>query len=494
LVLASTLGMRGPGIAALAAEPAGADLAPTARGASSLFQAATWGTTTGTELSLVRDSIGANTSLTKSLTGAGVGIAMIDTGVAPVPGLPKDHIINGPDLSFESQDPDLRYLDSYGHGTHLAGIMVGNDPATGFRGIAPGAKLTSIKVATSNGAVDVTQVVAAIDWTVAHRNDDPANPIKLINLAYGVPNTLTCATDPLCGALENARLAGIVTVVAAGNTGTATNLPSPGRHKWAVTVGSVGTKGTASPADDVTSPFTAQQAGSIDLMAPGESIVSLRNPGSYIDQNYPTARVGTDRFRGSGTSQSTAVVTGAMALIMQKFPSLTPTDLIGRTYAGTIFTNPPLSPDGKPSVEINVDQAIRTTTSGNSCCPTGSLPGTFEQTRGPSHAMQGTVALTGEKGIFGPLSYSQWAQASYAKAAWKGGSWMGVKLAGDGWTGTSWASKTWAGTSWTFKTWAGTTWDDPDWQGRYWSNGSWSGRYWSGRYWSSDNWATASWR
>ncbi|MEV0569933.1 S8 family serine peptidase, partial [Dactylosporangium sp. NPDC050588] len=151
----------------------------------------------GTTLATVRSAINASTGAAAGLTGAGVGVALIDTGVAPVAGLPASQIVNGPDLSFESQDPDLRYLDTYGHGTHMAGIIVGNDPTTGTVGLAPKAKLTSIKVGTANGAVDVSQMIAAIDWVVAHRNDDPANPIRVINLSYGTGGTPNSWSDPV---------------------------------------------------------------------------------------------------------------------------------------------------------------------------------------------------------------------------------------------------------------------------------------------------------
>ncbi len=271
----------------------------------------------------VRGIIGANTGAAASLTGAGVGVALIDTGVAPVPGLPAAQVVNGPDLSFESQSAALRYLDTYGHGTHMAGIIVANDTATGTVGLAPKAKLTSIKVGTSNGAVDVSQMIAAIDWVVAHRNDDPANPIRVINLSYGSGGTPNYWTDPVQFAAEQAWKAGIVVVAAVGNGGG--SMTDPATDQFVLNAGSANTNGTASTADDTISTFTnlTFSGGAnrrTDVLAPGQSIVSLSDPGSNIDTSYPTARVGTTLFRGSGTSQATAVTSAAAALLLQARP------------------------------------------------------------------------------------------------------------------------------------------------------------------------------
>ena len=109
---------------------------------------------------------------------------MIDTGVSPVPGLTSGNVVNGPDLSFDSQSPNLTNLDAFGHGTHMAGIIGGRDqPGTPasyadpsrFSGIAPDARLVSLKVGASDGGVDVSQVIAAVTWVTEHARTDGLN-------------------------------------------------------------------------------------------------------------------------------------------------------------------------------------------------------------------------------------------------------------------------------------------------------------------------------
>ncbi len=128
------------------------------------------------------------------------------------------------DLSLEADVPEARYLDTYGHGTHMAGIAAGRSPGAdlrtehGFLGVAPDARIVSIKVADNTGAVDVTQVIAGIDWVVQHRNEGDLN-IRVLNLSYGTDSKQGYQIDPLAAAVERAWDAGIVVVVAAGNDG-----------------------------------------------------------------------------------------------------------------------------------------------------------------------------------------------------------------------------------------------------------------------------------
>ncbi|MEV4510899.1 S8 family serine peptidase [Dactylosporangium sp. NPDC049525] len=474
-------------IVALGGAPAGAAATPVD------------GTSPVASLAHVRSVIGADTAAAAALTGKGVGVALIDTGVASVPGLPAAQIANGPDLSFESQAANLRYLDSYGHGTHMAGIIVGNDTTSGAKGIAPGVKLTSLKISTGTGASDVSQMIAALDWVVQHRSDDPANPIRVVNLSYSTGTSSAAGTDPLQFAVEKAWQAGIVVVAAAGNDGNTTGmLTNPAVDDWVIAVGATATKGTASTTDDTLAPFTnlsSTTGGQVDVLAPGTSIASLRVPGSNVDNLNPTARVGTTLFKGSGTSQATAVVSAAAALLLQAKPTATPNQIKDwLTSGGTPVTSGTAATLGLKQINVNGAIARSATTTAAPAWKLSSGTGGLQGSRGASSLTLDGVKLSGERTIWGSFSTSQWAKST--TPAWNGGLWMGYRLAGDGWTGTSWAATTWGSATWTAAPWAGsaaTGWSDPAWTGRTWSGRTWSAGTWSGRTWSSDNWANATW-
>ncbi|MEU0553104.1 S8 family serine peptidase [Dactylosporangium sp. NPDC006015] len=130
--------------------------------------------------------------------------------------------------------------------------------------------------------------------------------------------------DPLNYAVENAWRNGVV-VAAGGNAGTVATLTNPANDPSVLSVGSASVNNTVSSADDTASSFNSRGvARNLDLLAPGEQIVSLRDPGSHLDQTYPGARVGDRYFRGSGSSQAAAVTSGGIALLLQKRPTLTP--------------------------------------------------------------------------------------------------------------------------------------------------------------------------
>ncbi len=450
----------------------------------------------------------------KRVTGQGVTVAVIDTGVAPVKGLTTPgKVVNGPDLSFDSQDAAVRYLDGYAHGTHMAGIIAGrdadvpigkaglpryDDPAY-FVGMAPDARILNVKVGTADGAVDVTQVIAAIDWVVQHRSDNGMN-VRVINLSYGTRSTQSYLADPLAKAVENAWNRGIVVVAAAGNGGTASPLTMPAVDPYVISVGSVDHRGTDKFTDDIVSPFSngGTTARRPDLIAPGKSVVSLRVPGSVADVEHPEGRLPGDLsgrfFRGSGTSQATAVVSGAVALLLQARPTMTP-DQVKRLL---VLSADKLAVNSQPAMGagvLDVDEAMSLSTpsrlfSDQAWAPATGL-GTLQASRGDVRIVDPAngVELSGEVDALGtPWVAATWALASTNAAAWSGGMWNGRD-----WTGDSWSASSWSGDAWLGHSWSGSSWSGLDWQGHSWSDDTWSGHSWSDSGWVGHSWSDALW-
>lgn len=451
---------------------------------------------TSTSMAHVNDVVGAPRMWRKGITGAGVDVAVLDTGVVPVKGFTVSPVANGPDLSFESQSPDQQYLDTFGHGTHMSGIIAGRESTKGgFRGIAPDAGLVQVKLAGFDGAVDVSQVIAAIDWVVAHRRDSGMN-IRVLNLSYGTDSTQSAAIDPLAHAVGNAWRQGVVVVVSGGNDGSDhQRLNNPAINPYVIAVGAADTKQTVDANDDTVLDFSSRGATSrrVDLVAPGRSIVSLRNPGSYIDVNYPDAVVDTNYFKGSGTSQAAAVVSGAAALLLQERPALSP-DQVKALLTKTASTMPNADATGRGAGMVNVVAASNTApTAAVQDWPASKGTGSLEAARGTQYVSDGDVELTGERTVLGPWDAASWATASRLGTAWKGGVWHGQRWTGDCWCGTSWTTRTWATAPWAGESWAGVDWSGRGWSGRGWSGDGWSGRGWSGRGWSGRGWSGRGW-
>jgi serine protease AprX len=461
----------------------------------------------GSTLSVAKKEIETDVFWNRGYTGDGVGVALIDSGVVPVEGLTvKGKVINGPDLSFESQVDELRYLDTYGHGTHMAGIIAGRDgqtvstlsstSTTGFVGTAPGARIVNVKVADSHGAVDVSQVIAAIDWVVQHRNDNSMN-IRVLNLSFGTDGTQDYRLDPLTYAVEAAWNAGIVVVVAAGNDGNGSLLRNPAIDPFVIAVGAAdGTHEPEEVADYLVPSFSSCGTTSrhVDVVAPGKSIVSLRNPGSYADINYPEAVVDERFFLGSGTSQAAAFVSGAAALIIEQRPGISPDEvkaLLMQTAEELVDATSICQGAGM----IDLEDAFATATpkADQSWAPAKGT-GLLELARGSFHLSHEGVDLVGEQDIFGSAWNAKlWARLVANGASWSGGEWNGASWSGASWSGASWSGASWSGALWSGASWSGASWSGASWSGASWSGASWSGASWSGASWSGVSWSGASW-
>ena len=492
-------------------------------------------------MSAITRITGAQELWNKGYAGQGIDVAVIDTGVTRVPGLDTaGKVIDGPDLSFDSLDPELVSKDAFGHGTHMAGIIAGSDVAPGtsarkcrtclgrsaytdtkkFVGMAPEARVINVKVGAFDGAADVSQVIAAIDWVVQHRNDPGVN-IRVLNLSFGTDSTQDPSLDPLVFAAEQAWKAGIVVVASAGNDGMATNsLATPAVSPSIIAVGASDPRGTIGTGND-SIPAFAQHGSTtrnVDVVAPGVSVIGLRVPGGFIDTNVTTGKVGTRFQRASGTSQATAVVSGLVALLLSRNPEATP-DMVKAYLTGTAkpirFREEgehgaagtqmrPLSEQwyaGSGSAFVGSGKRMRPATA-----PASSATGlgTLEASRGSYHVTNGEFELVGEVDIFGAAwDPAVWTAQSASQTSWVGGIFNGSRWTGDTWGETGWinvawtgdesTADDWSGVRWKGVRWKGVIWDGVRWKGAEWTAGQWTSGGWSGVRWKGAAWSDASW-
>jgi serine protease AprX len=460
----------------------------------------------------ITSSTGAAAWWRAGYTGAGVDVAVIDSGVSPVEGLRgPDKVVDGPDLSLESQAPNLTHLDTFGHGTFMAGLIAGRDdglsqpydqaPASAYRGMAPDARIVSLKVATADGGTDVSQIIAAIDWVVQHRNDDGLH-IRVLNLSYGTNPIQSYTVDPLAYAAEVAWRKGIIVVAAAGNKAYqaygSTALADPAFDPFLIAVGATDSGATEAVDDDTVADFSAGVPSGIgrkpDVVAPGSHVQGLRVPNSYLDATHPEGQIDDRYFRGSGTSEATAIVSGAAALIAQKYPKITP-DLAKSLLRSTAFRLPGVGIGWQGSGTLRMGDALTARPSPLvQMFPGSTGTGSLELARGTDHLTMNDVVLQGEQDIFGhAFDSAQMAALEEAGSSWSGGTWNGSPWTGESWIGTSWAGVSWPESSWSGNSWSGNSWSGNSWSGNSWSGNSWSGNSWSGNSWSGNSWSTAFW-
>jgi subtilisin family serine protease len=350
--------------------------------------------------------------------GAGVTVALMDSGIAQHPDLRDNKVLARVDFVRDGST----LLDPAGHGTHLAGLIAAN--GDDFRGVAPDAKLVSVRVLGANGSGSLTSIVQGFDWVLWNAK---RFGITVLNLSWGAPQATSYHQDLLAALAESAWFSGIAVVAAAGNGGSGTGtVTMPGADPFVITAGSFEDMGTTSVGDDRPSTFssgdlTLDGFTKPDVLAPGHYVVSLRATGVA----YPGGLIGERYVRMTGTSASAAFVSGVAALVRAANPAYTPTQAKGAVVAsGRRIAN----------TTARVVDAPRALTSMT----------TVNAQLAPSRVL---VSFLSKSGLLA------------AGTTWEGVTWEGVTWETVTWESVSWESVSWEGVTWESTTWEGATWE-----------------------------------
>ncbi len=254
-------------------------------------------------------------------TGQGVVIAVLDSGA-------------------DASHPDLRTnltahsvvgesgADPHGHGTHVTGLIKGKDPQGRYVGVAPDASVISVRIADEHGVSSESALLRGLQWVYDQRIS--AN-IRIVNLSLSVAMPTSAASSPVAAAVEQLWRSGVVVVASAGNRGAAADAAwfPPGNDPFIITVGALDHSQTVDTADDRLAAFSSRgrtQAGQAkpDVVAPGRQLVAPLAAGGVLAQLYPDRVTDSHYIRLTGTSMAAPLVSGIVALLLERFPTLTP--------------------------------------------------------------------------------------------------------------------------------------------------------------------------
>jgi serine protease AprX len=360
--------------------------------------------------------------------GAGVRIALVDTGVSDTAALTRasGRLVDAVDASHPGE---LRtggtYPDGYGHGTFMATVLAGGVvPGTSGKalGVAPGATVLNVRVAEPDGSTSLSRVLGGLEWVSEHAADvDVAN----LALSHDRPQRAYGA-DPLTDAVEYVQHQGVTVVVSAGNERG--GVGDPGFDPRVVTVGA------ADLSTGRVAPFSA--SGDVygyakpDVVANGVDVLGLLPQGSVLEQLPSTRHLANGLFRGSGTSQSTAVTSGLAAILLAAHPDATPIQVKASLRCAARDLNGHRDGAG----------LVRTTTT--VCAGTD------------GQALDGSGDASGEASF----DASSWSASSWSASSWSASSWSASS-----WSASSWSASSWSASSWSASSWSASSWSSEDW-------------------------------
>jgi len=355
-----------------------------------------------------------------------VNVALLDTGLTDTPALNRasGRITDGVDVSRLAKGGDARtsgkFTDGYGHGTFLASLIAGGalKPGAPTVGIAPAARIVVVKVANDKGRTTLSQVLAGMDWVAAH-----ARAIQVMNVALSVerPTAPAYGADPLTAAIEHVRGRGVLPVVAAGNDGS--DVGDPGMDPQALTVGAADVSGSKTRVASFSGRGTVAGVEKPDVVAPGVHMLGVMPTGTYIYKKHPEGRTSGGYFKGSGTSEATAVASGVAAAY----------------YSHNLHAAPK---QAKAAVR---DAAVTLHKKGEGA---------------------GLVRMVGPDGANAPESdagETRFNASSWSHNAWQHNNWAS-------WLASSWSASSWSASSWSASSWSASSWSASSWSAYGWGN------------------------
>jgi serine protease AprX len=390
-------------------------------------------------------------------TGLGVTVAVIDTGLD----------LTNPDFHGNVSAVSVNASatgtnDGYGHGTHVAGIIAAKNPNGQYIGVAPNAHVIGVKIADNSGNAYESDLLRGLGWVYLNKD---TQHIRVLNLSVGTSVPGSYAYSPTDAAVEHLWQAGVTVVVAAGNLGNAPDAVSyaPANDPYVITVGCLDDNQTGNTgADDSLCPISSRGVtedgfSKPDVVAPGRKVVSALASGNpVLAQQYPD-RITSDgkHIRLSGTSMSTPVVSGMVALLLERYPTLTP-DQIKNLLTTTAVAYP-----GEPdhAGAVNAVTALAK-------APTA--------TSAPNVGLAGLIGINLKTGFGSVL----WDGSRWSSATWDGSRWSSAV-----WDGSRWSTATWDGSRWSTATWDGSRWSAANWDGSRWSSAYWDGAAFDSTYW-----------
>ena len=359
------------------------------------------------------------------LQGQGIGVAVVDSGINPngdlytVMGMNRQTA----DIRFNS-DYNQNTSDGYGHGTHVASVVGGDGSESNgkYIGVAPMANIINVKVSNDDGSARTSDVVLGLQWVLENR--DRYN-IRVVNISLNSSVAESYHTNPLDAAVEILWFNKIVVVVSAGNKANGVLYP-PANDPFVITVGATDDKGTTALSDDSVTTFSAygtteDGVKKPEIVAPGKNIVArLVNTNMGLAKDHPANVIAGTYFKMSGTSVSAPMVSGAVAILLQLEPKLTPDQVKYRLMATANKTWTGYNATKAGAGYLDVYSAVKTKT-------------TAAANKG---ILASQLLTTGSEPI-------TWGSVGWNSVGWNSVGWNSVGWNSVGWNSVGWNSDYW---------------------------------------------------